>query len=84
VKKEKDEGSRRRLELIEEEISRLQRELNDYEEILKAEKSVVQGSTHIKEEIDRIKLQMEQATRDSNWQRVRSCSMAVCRSWKPS
>jgi len=70
VKKEKDEGSRRRLELIEEEISRLQRELNDYEEILKAEKSVVQGSTHIKEEIDRIKLQMEQATRDSNWQRV--------------
>lgn len=70
VKKEKDEGSRRRLDLIEEEIARLQRELNDYEEILKAEKSVVQGSTHIKEEIDRIKLQMEQATRDSNWQRV--------------
>ncbi|WP_348696549.1 ATP-dependent chaperone ClpB [Duganella fentianensis] len=70
VKKEKDEGSRRRLDLIEEEIVRLQRELNDYEEILKAEKSVVQGSTHIKEEIDRIKLQMEQATRDSNWQRV--------------
>ncbi|MYM41395.1 ATP-dependent chaperone ClpB [Duganella qianjiadongensis] len=70
VKKEKDEGSRRRLELIEEEIGRLQRELNDYEEILKAEKSVVQGSTHIKEEIERIKLQMEQATRDSNWQRV--------------
>ncbi len=70
VKKEKDEGSRRRLDLIEEEIVRLQRELNDFEEILKAEKAVVQGSTHIKEEIDRIKLQMEQATRDSNWQRV--------------
>ncbi|NVD74794.1 ATP-dependent chaperone ClpB [Duganella sp. BJB1802] len=70
VKKEKDEGSRRRLDLIEEEIARLQRELNDYEEILKAEKAVVQGSTHIKEEIDRIKLQMEQATRESNWQRV--------------
>ncbi|MYM96970.1 ATP-dependent chaperone ClpB [Duganella vulcania] len=70
VKKEKDEGSRRRLDLIEEEIVRLQRELNDYEEILKAEKAVVQGSTHIKEEIDRIKLQMEQATRESNWQRV--------------
>ncbi|MYM88994.1 ATP-dependent chaperone ClpB [Rugamonas sp. FT82W] len=70
VKKEKDEGSRRRLDLIEEEIARLQRELNDYEEILKAEKAVVQGSTHIKEEIERIKLQMEQATRESNWQRV--------------
>ncbi|MYM27488.1 ATP-dependent chaperone ClpB [Duganella sp. CY15W] len=70
VKKEKDEGSRKRLELIDEEIVRLTRELNDYEEILKAEKSVVQGSTHIKEEIDRIKQQMEQATRESNWQRV--------------
>ena len=70
VKKEKDEGSRRRLGLIDEEIDKLGRELNDYEEILKAEKAVVQGSTHIKEEIDRIKLQMEQATRESNWQRV--------------
>ncbi|WP_343729963.1 ATP-dependent chaperone ClpB [Duganella sp.] len=70
VKKEKDEGSRKRLELIDEEITRLTRELNDYEEILKAEKSVVQGSSHIKEEIDRIKQQMEQATRESNWQRV--------------
>jgi ATP-dependent Clp protease ATP-binding subunit ClpB len=70
VKKEKDEASRRRQDLIDEEIAKLGRELNDYEEILKAEKAVVQGSTHIKEEIDRIKLQMEQATRESNWQRV--------------
>jgi ATP-dependent Clp protease ATP-binding subunit ClpB len=70
VKREKDEGSRRRLDLIEEEIVKLQREYNDFEEILKAEKAVVQGSTHIKEEIERVKLQMEQATRESNWQRV--------------
>src|SRR5471032_126061 len=70
VKKEKDEGSLRRLGLIDEEIVKLQRELNDYEEILKAEKAVVQGSTHIKEEIDRVKLAMEQATRESNWQRI--------------
>ena len=70
VKKEKDEGSLRRLGLIDEEIVKLQREYNDFEEILKAEKAVVQGSTHIKEEIERVKLQMEQATRESNWQRV--------------
>ncbi|MBA5635648.1 ATP-dependent chaperone ClpB [Duganella sp. LX20W] len=70
VKKESDEGSRRRLGLIEEEIVKLGRELADLEEVLKAEKAVVQGSSHIKEEIDRIKLQMEQATRESNWQRV--------------
>src|SRR5471032_1800979 len=70
VKKEKDEASLRRLGLIDEEIIKLQREYNDFEEILKAEKAVVQGSTHIKEEIEQIKLQMEQATRESNWQRV--------------
>ncbi|MES2014876.1 MAG: ATP-dependent chaperone ClpB [Pseudomonadota bacterium] len=70
VKKEKDEASRRRLGLIDEEIARLEREYNDFEEVLKAEKAMVQGTTHIKEEIERIRLQMEEATRSSNWQKV--------------
>jgi ATP-dependent Clp protease ATP-binding subunit ClpB len=70
VKKETDEASQRRLELINEEIARLEREYNDYEEILKAEKAAVQGTTHIKEEIERIRLQMEEAKRQSNWQKV--------------
>jgi ATP-dependent Clp protease ATP-binding subunit ClpB len=70
VKKETDESSQRRLDLINDEIARLEREYNDYEEILKAEKAGVQGTTHIKEEIERIRLQMEEATRQSNWQRV--------------
>ncbi|MDN4052087.1 ATP-dependent chaperone ClpB [Massilia sp. YIM B02763] len=70
VKKETDEASQRRLELINEEIARLEREYNDYEEILKAEKAGVQGTTHIKEEIERIRLQMDEAKRQSNWQRV--------------
>jgi ATP-dependent Clp protease ATP-binding subunit ClpB len=67
VKKEKDEASQRRLGLIEEEIARLEREYNDYEEILKAEKAAVQGTTHIKEEIERIKHQMEEAKRSSDY-----------------
>ena len=70
VKKEKDDASRRRLDLIDEEIAKLQREYNDFEEVLKAEKANVQGTTHIKEEIERIRQQMEEATRASNWQRV--------------
>jgi ATP-dependent Clp protease ATP-binding subunit ClpB len=70
VKKETDEASQRRLELINEEIVRLEREYNDYEEILKAEKAAVQGTTHIKEEIEQIRLQMEEAKRQSNWQKV--------------
>jgi ATP-dependent Clp protease ATP-binding subunit ClpB len=70
VKKEKDEASQRRLGLIDEEIVKLQREYNDFEEILKSEKAVVQGSTHIKEEIELVRQEMEEATRSSNWGRV--------------
>jgi ATP-dependent Clp protease ATP-binding subunit ClpB len=70
VKKETDESSVRRLELIESEIARLEREYNDYEEVLKSEKAMVQGTTHIKEEIERIRLQMDEAKRQSNWQKV--------------
>jgi ATP-dependent Clp protease ATP-binding subunit ClpB len=70
VKKETDEASQRRLELINDEIARLEREYNDFDEILKAEKAAVQGTTHIKEEIERIRLQMDEAKRQSNWQKV--------------
>jgi ATP-dependent Clp protease ATP-binding subunit ClpB len=70
VRKETDEASQRRLELIGEEIARLEREYNDFEEILKSEKAAVQGTTHIKEEIERLRHQMEEAKRQSNWQLV--------------
>jgi ATP-dependent Clp protease ATP-binding subunit ClpB len=70
VKKEKDEASRKRLGLIEEEISRLEREYADLDEVWKAEKAQVQGSQHIKEELDKIKLEMEAAKRKGDWQTV--------------
>lgn len=70
VKKEKDEASQKRFGLIEEEISRLEKEYNDLEEIWKAEKAQVQGSQHIKEEIEQLKLQMEEAKRKGDWQKV--------------
>ncbi|MET3108272.1 ATP-dependent Clp protease ATP-binding subunit ClpB [Oxalobacteraceae bacterium GrIS 2.11] len=68
IKKEKDEGSIRRLALLDEEIAKLEREYADLEEIWKAEKASVQGSTHIKEEIEKIRLQMEEARRKGDWQ----------------
>ncbi len=70
VKREKDESSRKRLGLIEEEIARLDREYADLEEIWKSEKAAVQGSQHIKEEIEKVRLQMEEARRSGNWQRM--------------
>ena len=70
VKKEKDEASQKRLNLIEDEIARLEREYADLEEIWKAEKAAVQGSQHIKEEIEKVKLQMEDARRKGDWQKM--------------
>lgn len=70
VRREKDEGSKKRFELIEEEIGKLEKEYADLEEIWKAEKAQVQGSAHIKEAIEKIKLQMEEATRKGEWQKV--------------
>ncbi|RXZ32788.1 ATP-dependent chaperone ClpB [Oxalobacteraceae bacterium CAVE-383] len=70
VRRERDEASQKRLGLIEEEIARLEREYADLEEIWKSEKASVQGSQHIKEEIERIRLQMDEATRKSDWQTV--------------
>src|SRR4029079_7015272 len=70
VKKERDEASRRRLALIEEEIDNLERDYADLEEIWKAEKAQVQGSQHIMEELEKLKLEMDAARRKGDWQKV--------------
>ncbi len=70
MKKEKDEASQKRLGLLEDEIAKLGREYADLEEIWKAEKSQVQGSQHIKEEMEKVKLEMEAARRKGDWQKV--------------
>jgi ATP-dependent Clp protease ATP-binding subunit ClpB len=68
VKKEKDAASKKRLELIEQEISKLEREYADLDEVWRAEKAQVAGTQHIKEEIDKVKLAMEDAKRKGDWQ----------------
>jgi ATP-dependent Clp protease ATP-binding subunit ClpB len=70
VKREKDEASQRRLGLIEEEITRVQREAADLEEIWKAEKAVAQGSAHLMEEIDRARFQIEEWKRKGDFNKV--------------
>src|SRR5216110_3974840 len=70
VKKEKDEASRKRLSAIEEEITRLEREYADMNEVWQAEKAQVSGAQHIKEEIEKIKVQMEEARRKGDWQKM--------------
>ena len=70
VKREKDEASKKRMALIEQEIAALEREYNDLEEIWKAEKAQVQGSAHIKEEIDRLKVQMAELQRKGQFDKL--------------
>jgi ATP-dependent Clp protease ATP-binding subunit ClpB len=70
VRREKDEGSKKRFELIEEEIVNLEKEFADLEEIWKSEKAQVQGSAHIKEAIEKVKFEIEEATRKGDWQKV--------------
>ncbi len=55
MKKEKDEASKKRLQLIKDELLKLQREANDLKEILKAEKSAAQGAADVRQEIDSVK-----------------------------
>ncbi|WP_298231830.1 AAA family ATPase, partial [uncultured Azohydromonas sp.] len=70
VKKEKDEASQRRLGLIEDEISRLEREYADLEEVWKSEKATAQGSAALKEEIDKIRFQIEELKRKGDFNKV--------------
>ncbi|MFG6433379.1 ATP-dependent chaperone ClpB [Roseateles sp. LYH14W] len=70
VRKEKDEGSVKRFGLIEDELLKLQREYEDLEEIWTAEKAQAQGSAHVKEEIDRIKQQIEELKRKGDFNKL--------------
>jgi len=63
LKKEKDEESKQRLADLEAEIERLAREFNDLEEVWKAEKAAVAGTTKLKEQIEQFKAELESAHR---------------------
>ncbi|MDP2164859.1 MAG: ATP-dependent chaperone ClpB [Hydrogenophaga sp.] len=70
VKKEKDEASQKRFELINEEISKLQKEIADLDEIWKSEKATAQGSAQVREEIDKLRQQIESLTRKGDLAKV--------------
>ncbi|MEN8108728.1 MAG: ATP-dependent chaperone ClpB [Pseudomonadota bacterium] len=63
LKKESDEASKKRLGILQEEIDLLDREFSDLEEIWKSEKAAVQGASHIKEELERARMELETAHR---------------------
>jgi ATP-dependent Clp protease ATP-binding subunit ClpB len=70
VRREKDESSKKRFDLIEEEIARLQKEISDLDEIWQAEKAQALGSKDVMEEIGRIRFQIEEFTRKGDFNKV--------------
>ena len=70
LKKETDEASKKRFEALESEIGKLEREYSDFEEEWNAEKSALQGAQHIKEELDRARIELETARRAGDLARM--------------
>jgi ATP-dependent Clp protease ATP-binding subunit ClpB len=63
LKKEKDEATKKRLAALEETLAGLEKEAADLEEIWKAEKATLQGGAAIKEELEKVKIEIEAARR---------------------
>ncbi len=70
LKKESDDASKKRLADLEGQIASLEREFSDLDEIWKSEKAAVQGTAHIKEELDRARVEMETARRAGDLTRM--------------
>ncbi|MCA1778144.1 MAG: ATP-dependent chaperone ClpB [Xanthomonadaceae bacterium] len=70
LKSETDEASKKRLADLESEIEEQEREYSNLEEIWKSEKASVQGATHIKEELERARAELDNARRAQDWSRM--------------
>ncbi|MCG8371085.1 MAG: AAA family ATPase, partial [Proteobacteria bacterium] len=70
LKKESDEASTKRLGELEARLEELEKEYSDLEEVWKAEKAAMQGTTHIKEELERARLELETAHRANDLARM--------------
>ncbi|MCZ6887371.1 MAG: ATP-dependent chaperone ClpB, partial [Gammaproteobacteria bacterium] len=70
LKKETDDASKERLAKLREEMEELEREFSDLEEVWNAEKAAVQSTHHIKEELERARLEFETAQRAGDLQRM--------------
>ncbi len=70
LQKEKDEATRKRLAALEETLAQLEREYADLEDIWKSEKASLQGASGIKENLEKLKLELEAARRKGDLARM--------------
>lgn len=77
LKKEEDEAAKKRLEKLQEEIVRLEREYSDLEEIWTSEKAEVQGSAQIQQKIEQSRQELEAARRKCDLNRMAELQYGV-------
>ena len=70
VRREKDEASQKRFSLIDDELTKLQKEISDLDEVWQAEKAQALGSKDVMEEIDRTRFSIEEFTRKGDFNKV--------------
>lgn len=70
LQKEEDEASRQRLAKLDEELTAREREYSELEEVWKAEKSALLGTQHIKTELENARIEMDQARRENNFEKM--------------
>ncbi len=70
LKKETDEASRKRLNDLDEQLGEFEKQFSDLEEIWKSEKAAMQGTTHLMEELERARSELETAHRASDLTRM--------------
>ncbi len=66
VKKDEDAGSRAEVAHLEKQISEVQHEYNDLEEVWKAEKTLVEGTKQVQAELDQARIALQKAQREND------------------
>ncbi|TNG94636.1 ATP-dependent chaperone ClpB [Pasteurellaceae bacterium USgator11] len=77
LQKEDDDASRKRLQMLEQELGEKEREYSELEEVWKSEKAALSGTQHIKAELDNVRTQMEQARRASDFAKMSELQYGV-------
>jgi ATP-dependent Clp protease ATP-binding subunit ClpB len=70
LKKESDDASKRRLDDLQAEVDKLEAEFADLEDIWKSEKAAMQGAAHLKEDLERARMELEKAHRANDLARM--------------
>lgn len=70
LKKESDEASKKRLEMLEVELNEREKEYSSLDEDWKKEKALVAGSQNLKEQLDKAKIEFEQVSRQGNYEKM--------------